>query len=344
MRNVPAKTSAWVVAAALGCVAPAADPPRDLPAASQPTQAPAERAVTQGDAWIAAGDFARADTLLTDAVAQWPEKPELWRAWVDVALAQHRYTIAADRAQRALTRHDAPPLHYRLAVAQYHLGEVLGSASEQVVRGGVAGRFERGRLLLLPREGADRFLCCGPDAAFYHLRLALDGGVDTPAAHLLHARLWAKIGKPEVGLAILEPRLAVLRDPPARAELLQALGELHLATGDVDQFLTIARARAAADPDHRDEIMAAACAAVAERYSIAGQPRLHLLWLDRAVREQPDDAALLLRLADAEWAAGARADAVRHYRRLLRACPRHEARRRIVERIGADGAETPTPR
>jgi predicted TPR repeat methyltransferase len=91
--------------------------------------------------------------------------------------------------------------------------------------------------------------------------------------------------------------------------------------------------RAERNPDQRERLLATAYLVTAERYSQRGEEWLHLHWLHRAAELRPKDAELLLRVADAEWAARHQAVAGRLYRRVLELSPRHADRRRILVRL-----------
>jgi predicted TPR repeat methyltransferase len=82
---------------------------------------------------------------------------------------------------------------------------------------------------------------------------------------------------------------------------------------------------------------------LAEAYAQRGDERLHIEWLARAVRTRPDDPVTLLRLADAEHAAGMLAAARAHSSRVLELRPTHPERARLIARVAA-GVPPPTDR
>jgi tetratricopeptide (TPR) repeat protein len=201
------------------------------------------------------------------------------------------------------------------------------------VSGGRVGQFYDDWLLIEKRDEADRFLCCPPASALYTLRRALDAGLDEPAAHLLHARIWQQAGRPEIGLAILRSREALWLEN-ASPETLATFAEIALAANALDDFLRYARLRAARQPQRRDEILFEAFTAVAERYNQRGDLTLSREFLRRAVALRPENVPVMLRLADAVWDTGGREEAATWYRRVLEREPAHPERRRILERLG----------
>ncbi len=311
-------------------------------AATQPTAAP------DGDAWLAlvrldldAGRLSEARAALNQALAMHPEHAGLRLATIDLLLAAGQPASALRRARALEVSPDArPALHFRLAQAYHALGRVLGKARVESVPGGRAGQFIGQRLLVETRPGTDCFLCCPPASALFQLRLALDAGFDAPAAHVLHARIWQELGKPRVGLNLLRGRAAVLLVDPT-PKVLTAYADLALAADELAEYLRYERLRAARTPAQRDEILGAAYLAAAERHSLRGNETLYMHWLRRALDHLPRDAALLARLADAEWDTGRREEAWPLYRRLLAADPGHARRAEILSRLGEEAAAAP---
>ncbi|MEW6199001.1 MAG: hypothetical protein AB1601_10110 [Planctomycetota bacterium] len=265
-----------------------------------------------------------------------PEDAE-FRA-VDEALEQGRAALALQLLQRADPRlREQPAGALRAARAYFQLGELLGEAEVRTVADGRTGQFAGNFLLVEPRPGRNRFLCCPRASALYQLRAALDGGLDDPAAHLLHARIWHRLGRPEVALAILRARADVLLSA-AGEEALNTYSRIALEADALADYLRCAALRAARCPERRHAIMRDACLTLAERYGQRGDETLHIEWLRRAVRHQPDETDLWVRLADAEWAAGRAGEAARHYGRALQLAPGHPERGRILERLAESGA------
>lgn len=256
---------------------------------------------------------------------------------VDEALEQGRAALALQLLQRAAPGlREQPAGALRAARAYFQLGVLLGEAEVRTVVDGRTGQFAGDFLLVEPRPGPHRFLCCPRASALYQLRAALDGGLDDPTAHLLHARIWHRLGRPEVALAILRARADVLLNA-AGEDVLDTYSEIALEADALADYLRCAALRAARCPERRHTIMRDACLTLAERYGQRGDETLHIEWLRRAVRHQPDETDLWLRLADAEWAAGRTEEATRHYGRVLQASPGHADRGRILQRLAESG-------
>lgn len=292
-------------------------------------------------ALLAAERPRQAEAVLNRALPRFPNHAGLRLAWIDAALAQRRYATALERVRTATARQvERPALQFRAAQGYFHLGQVLGAAEVRAVPGGRAGQFVGKRLLVEARLRPDHFLCCPPRSAYYQLRQALDAGLDEPAAHVLHARIWQRLGRPQIGLAVLKSRAVVLLAQPDES-VLAAFSELACETGALSDYLRFERMRADRQPESRLEILFAAYLTVAESYNQRGEEILYIHWLQRAARLRPDDLGVILRLADAEWAAGQPARAAPWYCRLLRLEPDHPERGRIAARLAETAGANP---
>lgn len=287
-------------------------------------------------AWRHLGRNAEVERVLAGALVRHSESEGLWTLWVDAALDRGHAAAALERIRQAPAAVRAlPGLHLRAARAHFALGDLLGAAGVRRMPGGRAGQFVGPWLLVEARAGPHNFLCCGPDSALYHVRRALDGGVDDDDAHVLHARIWQQLGRPEVGLRILAGRSPLLLEE-ADEEVLGAYGELALAAGELSEYLRLVRARAERAPERRAEILFEGCMAAALRACQRGDDALYVQWLYRALGLRPNDPAVLLELADAEWSAGHHAAAVPLYRRVLALEPDHPHRQRMLQCLAAE--------
>ncbi len=293
-----------------------------------------EGLVLLAEAYAETGRAAHAASVLEHRLRNQPDSETLWLALIDQTLELQRCALALERADQAQRRlGPSPELLFRTAQAYYGLGQPLGQTRLIRVPGGRAGQFVNGRLLVEKRGETDRFLCCPPESALHALRRALDAGLDEPAAHLLHARIWQQAGHPEIGLAILQGREASWLES-ASAETLATFAEIALAANALDDFLRYARLHAAREPQRRTEILFDALAAAAERFNQRGDLTMSRELLRRAVALRPEDVATLLRLADAIYDSSGGAEAATWYRRVLEHQPNHPERRRILERLG----------
>ncbi len=367
MRTRPpcSSTLGWLLAA-LACPAAPAGPPAATSAPSEPPalarartlladgqaaaavdlltpcldELPAEGVALYAAACRAAGRSA--ENGLRRAVARHPDDPTVQLAWIDAALESGRYAQALQRIAAAGALADRPEFEWRAARAHFALGELVGAAEIRAVPGGRAGQFV-GRLLLVEeRPGTDRFLCCPPASALYQLRRALDDGLDEPAAHVLHARIWQRLGRPEVAWAVLRTRAAAILGQ-GDDDALETYAEAALRAGFVDEYLRAMRRRAARSPARRAALLAESCRTVAEHYARAGDETLHLQWLYRALEHAPGDPALWLTVGDAEWARGALPAAQRAYRRVLALAADTPRRAELLERLAAEPAADREP-
>lgn len=279
------------------------------------------------------GDPARSANVAEAGLRRWSDDQGLWEELVEATLAREQYALALQRIEKARQAiGPRPGLHYQAARAYFALGRTLGAARERRVHNGRAGQFVSGWLLVEPRGGPDLFLCCPDASALYQVRRALDAGFEQPGAFVLHARIWQRLGRPEVGLAIVRGREAQLLEA-ADESALRVFSELALDANALDDYLRFERLRAERTPDQRNKILRNACLAVAERFNRRGEPALHLAFVKRALRHEPDNARVMLRLADALWELGLREDASGWYRRVLQQERAHPERARMLERI-----------
>jgi Tfp pilus assembly protein PilF len=295
--------------------------------------APSAQLVEQARELLAAGDAKSCIDLLESALRQWPADTQVWLAILDAGLSDRRFAQVlrqCDVAQHALA--GEPAVHWRAAQARYALNEPLGRLRIEHHPDGRAGQFRRDRLLIEPTERPEWFLVCGPESALYQVRKAIDGGVNDPAAHLLHARIWQQRGRPDVAKLILDSHRAELLSAPS-SHTLDTFADLALATGALDEYLHYCRLHADLNQPQADQVMRQAYAAVAAKYRQSGEPALEIAFLRRAALSGPPEADVMLELADALWPTGAQTEATVWYRRALETAPEHLERGRILGRL-----------
>lgn len=264
-------------------------------------------------------------------------------AKIDRSLAEQRYAGALREAREAL-RLCGPrtALQWRAARAYFALGEYFGDVSVETIPDGREGQFMRDRLLIEQREGKDRFLCCGERSALYQLRRALDAGLDTPAAHLMHAQIWQRMDKPRVGYGIIKRREALLLEN-ADGATLEIVARLAFEADELGDFARYARAQARLDPGHSRKVLIESYLQLANRYNQRGDARMYVTCLERAARLAPADVDLAYRLGEACWDAGRREGAIESFHRVLELNPEHPQRGRIIERMGQWQDRKPDP-
>lgn len=332
MRNTGRHTS-WFVQLSLAISAIAVQPSYAPPPATSQPVSPSAALVAQARERLAAGDAAAALDLLGSALEQWPRDRDLWLALIDVDLQRGRLAGALQRCRRAArVLGDDPAVCFRAAQAHYRLGQNLGPLSQVHTRDGRVGQFRGAHLLIEPSKSPGVFLCCGPDSALFQVRKALDGGLDTPAVHLLHARIWLRAGHPAVAWTILRShRDAIVRLDDDAA--LQTLAEAALAADALPEYLDAERRRASRHPDAANDLLRQAYVAVARRYAERGQAAMQIAFLRRAAALGQPAPDLMLELGDALYANGQRADAAPWYQRLLEAVPNHPRRAELLARL-----------
>ncbi|GEM_PF-2368975 len=280
------------------------------------------------------GEPERALATLRRALRRYPRHEALWTALAEQLLDEGRYGQALDVLDEADKKLGtcSTRRHFDAARAYFGLGQWLGRTRLRRVPGGRAGRFVDGWLLVSLREPPDTFLCCPRRSALYELRRALDGGCRRPEALGMFASIWKRLGKPEVGLALLRDREDAWL-PGATPELLTAAAELALDAGRPAEFLRYSRLRARKSPHRQAEILSGAFVQAAELYNQRGDGTMYRELLSRAVELRPDEVPLLAKLADALWQAGNRTEAAQQYRKILQLDPDYPDRLRILPRL-----------
>lgn len=302
------------------------------PAAPRAAEDPPSAVLAAARAALANEGPASAERLLEAALQQWPLDPDLRLLHIRTALASGRTATALLRVEQAKLLTGQPEYHYLAAAAYGAHQNFLGRVQRRRVSGGQVGRFAAGLLLYDRGTSEGEFLCCPPESALFQIRLALDLGYDTPAAHLLHARIWLAVDQPHLAEVVLRQRAAVLlaEDDP---EVLALFAEVALRVGNEAEFLRYTARQAAREPARREKLLAGAYLRIAERCSQRGDDQLQMLWLTRAVRLCPDDVDLLLQLGHAEWHQGNPVAARERYLEVLRLRPDHPERVRLRARL-----------
>lgn len=316
------------------------------------------------DCMTRAGKAAAAQPVVERGLQRFPRCEPLWLALADAFVDAHRLAGALEVVGRARVQiGDTPGLAWRAAQAYFGLGQTLGEVFTRRIEGGVLGQFSRAHLVIDRGRAPGEFICVPPESALYQVRRALDGGIDLPAAHLMHARIWQSAGKPRIAFEILKAREAAMFEfeaptsneaagvsvgsavttrpartvPPAvNAELLDTYTQIAFDADAFSDFLRLSRRRAEATPARRETILKSAYLALAEKYNERGDEKMFVECLTRASELAPGDMPLMLRRADAAWDADRKTDAAACYRRVLEADPQHARRKQMLERIAAE--------
>lgn len=302
-------------------------PVRDAPASSQPARS------APGESPPVASRPLEREAALREAIRGNPRDQGVWLVYVDSALDAGQYAVAVARTQEAARAAGASAeLHWRAARAYFSMRQDLGAVEVRSLRDGRVGQFAGDWLVLEPRPGASQFVCAPAASAIFHIRKALDAGLDRAELHLLHAQVWDRAGKPAAAIGIVRAQEAALLDH-ADADRAAALAEIALHAGDASAFLRYTRRRADLDPQRAGGILFDAYRDAAALFGQRGDDELLRSFLRRALDVRPDDPGTLLQLADAEWDADNTTAARGLYRRLISLAPQHPARARILDRL-----------
>ncbi len=279
-------------------------------------------------------DHAELDRTVARARARFPDEVAFHLAWVDAALRNDRPMTALDRiASLRDAGIGGDALQFRAARAYLAQGRLLGSAELQVVQGGKIGQFRAGVLLVERRPEPDSFLVASEDSALACIRRALDAGVDDPGAHVLHARIWQRLGRADLAREILAGQQTRLLEQGSDADL-TAYADVALDAGDAEIYIAAMRQRARRDTVRSDELLRTAFMRTAELCARRGDSALHLQWLYRAALIAPADADLWLAVGDAAWLNERFDTACEAYRRVMDLAPTQARAAEILRRIG----------
>ncbi len=252
----------------------------------------------------------------------------------DICVAEGKTALAASAYQAARRQGlNDPQLHLKLAHVYFDLGEYLGAVEARTIPDGQPGRIVRGVFVLdaIPAEPG-RFLVASDRSAVYHVRQALDAGLDEPGVQLLHADIWLRARRYDEALAIyrqLDGHVA----PEDDTRYHQHFAEACLATDDVEGYVTHIEAALTAGGQADPAELASAYLRAAEYAVAAGDAERSIHYLRLAVKRTPQDADLHYRLGSAYHDAARPADASRHWRITLELQPDHPNRQRMLQFI-----------
>jgi tetratricopeptide (TPR) repeat protein len=290
-------------------------------------------ALRWAEALAALGRSGEAVSALRRAVARNPREERLWLAVVDGALDRKQDALALRWVGEA-AKHgcDGPAFQLRAAQAYLDQGATLGPVRVIRVPDGKAGQFVPAGLLVERQARAGEFLCAPAESALFQIRAALDRGLDTPEAHVLHARVWLAAGRPHAALGALRTQRQGLLSA-ADEPILRAYVETCLAAGALPDAVRALRSYERLGPKADADFLRRAFLQVAERYNQRGEDGLFREFLRRAVELAPDDMAACLRLGDALWDADRKTEAQTWYRRVVQQRPLNPQLERVLERL-----------
>ncbi len=285
----------------------------------------ADRALGRKDAAVDA---------LRDAVTRWPGEMDAWAALMRLTIDDGRLDEALDQARLAERRvADASEAHLLAAEALLALDRPLGRVRARRAPGARVGQIV-GEWFILEQRGDDGYLCCPRESAIFHVRAALDGGIDRVDAHVLHARILSRASRHDLAMCVLRGREPLLAN--ADPALIGQACEVALAADALPEYARWARLWAERAPERRREILLNAYQALAERYNERGLDEVFVWFLDKSVELDPLNAELALRLGDAQWEAQRPELARPLYQRVLELNPLHPDHRRLLERLASD--------
>lgn len=280
----------------------------------------------------------RGVTFLDDALRERPSATDLWAALAEILIAAGKPALALERLQSAPPgARRAPRVLLQRATARHALGDVLGATRNRTLPDGAVGRFHGAWLVVRPARESAQYVLAPPDAGLTLIRRAIDAGLDTPAAHALHARMWVAAGEPTVAWELLQTHAERILDN-ADPDTLALFADVAFAADALDHYLRFARRQAetlqltntTTANRAAQSVLFNAYVNAAKRYNERGDGRMERALLERAVALRQDHPATLLRLADALRELNDPESARRHYQRVLELEPAHPRRAEIL--------------
>ena len=296
-----------------------------------------------GQAYSRTGESAKARRCFQKVIEQDPTDPDAHYQLGNTYLHDEKYALAVESYQAALRLGATEPeVHFKLARAHARLENYLGAVKTRLVPGGAAGRVEDGVYLIeqVPNE-TGRFFVAPAESAIYHVQLAIDGGLDTPELHLLHADVWLHAGRYARARAIYE-RIEDRVPDDQRAAYYHNDAQACLGLDDLEGYLERLGKAVAIDAKTYGPQLAGAYRVAADRSSAAGDLANQIRYLRLAVAESPDSDELHYALGNSLYETGRSAEASHHWRMTLQLRPNHPDRERMLELIRVIASETPS--
>lgn len=253
----------------------------------------------------------------------------------NIYLAGNFFALASRSYERALELGaDSPALRYKLGSAYFNLRNYFGRIRRVEVTGGKPGTISDKWFLIEPVPGEkDTFRAAPSDSAIYQIALAMDEGLgDRPDIRFLRANIYLNARRYAEAYEMLGKLEEAIPDED-RALYRFYHAQAAFGIGKYEEYLALLEKAIELDPAAYEASRVEAYLRVADQHNQQGELDKYITYLEKAMAERPESAALHLKLGDA-YAEQRKTDkAVRQWQIVLDLEPDHPQRMDLLNRI-----------
>ena len=253
----------------------------------------------------------------------------------NIYLAENRFASAADSYETAMRLGvEGAILNYKLASAYFNLRNYFGRVAAVTVKAGKAGEINGDWYLIEPIPGKkDQFRAASRKSAIYQIAAAIAGGMEErPDIQLLQANTYLNARRYQQ--AYEKYQQLGEKIPPENHALYQYyFAQSALGLRKYDEYLAHLQEAVKLDPDSYDATLIDAYLTVADKYNQAGDLEKYIQYLELAMKQAPQNAAMHRKLGDAYEESRKYDKAVEQWRMVLDLEPDHPQRTALLNLI-----------
>ncbi len=279
-------------------------------------------------------EFETALEYFEEAIKLNPRSSDDYYQLANIYLTQKRFAKAADAYEKAgQLGLSTGVYHFKLASVYFNLHNFLGVVTKTEVIGGKPGELKNNLLLLSAVPGEENsFYTAGPRSAIYQVTQAQQKGIDVFEVQFLEANTWLaarRYAKASALYAAIEEKVT----KEDAGLFWYNWSQTALGMNQYDDYLARLNQAIETEPEIYQATLADAYVTVANRHQQRGDLARYLEYVSKAVTENPLSARLHLLLAEGNWLANKRDDAIEQYKLVLELEPDHPDRVRLQNRI-----------
>ena len=265
------------------------------------------------------GDNESARKYFDEAIKLNPDSAADHYQLANIHLAGNFFALAAESYQNALRLGlSSPVLHYKLGSAYFNLRNYFGNITTITVKSGAPGTISGEFYLIEPVPGQkDVFRAAPQNSAIYHVAKAIADGIgDRADIQFLRANIYLNAGRFQQAYDMykqVQPQIAK-EDLPL---FYYYYAQSAFGIGQYEQYLTLLQEAIKLNKTAYEPTLVDAYVKVAEQYNQSGQLEKYIDYLNKAVAESPQTAALHLKLGSAYEEASKYKDAVVQWQMVL---------------------------
>jgi tetratricopeptide (TPR) repeat protein len=254
----------------------------------------------------------------------------------NIYLAHNFFALAAESYQSALRLGvDIPVLHYKLGSAYFNLRNYFGKISQITVKAGKPGTVYSGWYLVEPVPGKkDMFRAAPQTSAVYQVAKAIEGGLGASgdikfllANIYLNAKRYAQAHKMLDEIEKVIPK-------EDKALFYYYYAQSAFGIGEYDEYLKSLQKAIGLDEPTYGSALVDAYLKVADRFNQLGQLDKYIVFLAKAVRQNPETASIHLKLGYAYEEAQQYSKAMVQWQMVLDLEPDNSSRMELLNLIG----------